>query len=183
MTARERLSRGPRRILAALAVLIAAWLAVMTPVLMFPRVDVPEHADAVLVLGPPAQWRVERALAMAGDGVTDTVVISRAADQAVRVCDDPPAGVTVICFTPDPFTTQGEARALAALADERGWDDVAVITMTPHVARTRLVMQRCMPDDTVQVYGEKHLSSGEWAYNYVYQTGAYLKAFLVTTGC
>jgi len=43
---------------------------------------------------------------------------------------------------PDPYTTRGEARAVAKLAREHGWRSIVVVTSTYHVPRARLIFRR-----------------------------------------
>ena len=49
----------------------------------------------------------------------------------------------VICFTPDPNSTRGEAEEVARLARRHGWRSVAVVTSDYHVFRSRLLFRRC----------------------------------------
>jgi uncharacterized SAM-binding protein YcdF (DUF218 family) len=76
-------------------------------------------------------------------GVSDTLVISDGLDpgwaEAASLCERERA----VCFTPDPYSTQGEARWIAQEAAERGWDSVVVVTSTYHVRRTRMIVERC----------------------------------------
>jgi uncharacterized SAM-binding protein YcdF (DUF218 family) len=55
------------------------------------------------------------------------------------------ARVRVLCFQPNPFSTQGEARAVARLARAHGWSRVVVVTSTFHVTRARMLFRRCYP--------------------------------------
>ena len=67
---------------------------------------------------------------MIDEGISDTLVISDGLDpgweEAGRLCKSGRA----ICFTPDPYSTQGEARWIAQEAKKRGWDSVVVVTST-----------------------------------------------------
>jgi uncharacterized SAM-binding protein YcdF (DUF218 family) len=76
-------------------------------------------------------------------GVAPKLVISDGLDpewpQANRLCRSGRA----ICFTPDPYSTQGEARWIGREAKERGWDSIAVVTSTYHVRRARMIVERC----------------------------------------
>ncbi|WP_096301550.1 hypothetical protein [Jatrophihabitans sp. GAS493] len=107
---RARFSRR-RKVLVALLALVAVWLAACTMLLVFPSVDSPTKADAVVVLGPPGAARLKEAMTLLDDGVATNLVISvnsvkqRAAN---ALCRNPPAGITVHCFHPDPPTTRGE---------------------------------------------------------------------------
>jgi uncharacterized SAM-binding protein YcdF (DUF218 family) len=48
---------------------------------------------------------------------------------------------------PDPYTTRGEARAVARLADEHGWRSVVVVTSRYHVPRARMIFNRAWNGD------------------------------------
>ena len=60
-------------------------------------------------MGQPGGLRLD----LARRGYAHTVVLSDSyighRDEMRRACGDPIPGVTVICFTPDPYTTRGEA--------------------------------------------------------------------------
>ena len=43
---------------------------------------------------------------------------------------------------PEPYTTRGEARAVARLAREHGWRSIVVVTSSYHVPRARLIFRR-----------------------------------------
>lgn len=51
-------------------------------------------------------------------------------------------GVEVIALRPDPPTTRGEARMVGALARERGWQSVVVVSSSYHLFRARLIFRR-----------------------------------------
>ncbi len=89
----------------------------------------------------------------------------------------------VICFTPAPYTTQGEARKLALLMKEHHWATATVITSTPHILRTRMRMSWCVGNQAQVVGRSNGLSWGDWIYQYGYQTLGFAKAFFVTPGC
>ncbi|RFA17961.1 hypothetical protein [Subtercola boreus] len=113
-------------------------------------------------------------------------MISVAADGEFSAANLPicttPQPFAVYCETPDPFTTQGEARDLSALAAEHGWTSATVITFTPHVVRSRMIMERCFTGDLRMVADDTHLTPAGWAYEMLYQTGAFAKV-LLDTGC
>lgn len=179
-----RLLRSARRI--ALAAVLVLGLAVVAglPVYVLPSVDaVPERADAVLVLGPPTRARTDLGRELVREGVADTLVISvwpsdLAADPDERdvvACDEP--GMRVECFTADPGTTQGEARALADEARAEDWASVVVVTQTPHITRARLLLERCWPGEVLMVSSGEPYTLGAWIYEYAYQTAGFAKAF------
>ncbi len=172
--------------LGAAAVLVAL---VGVPLYVLPARDEPRAVDAVYVIGPPTDPRMELAESMVDDGLTDTVVVSLGEwaeerdkwPEASAVCDEP-QDFTVYCSQPDPFTTRGEARWLRELVDAEGWESVAVITTTPHLTRTRVIMERCWDGDIAYVSSGEHLDPWYWAYHYAYQSAAFVKVWL-EDGC
>lgn len=188
----------------ALFVLAAVLLGVATVVYAMPGDQDARSADVVFVIGPPTNDRVELAESLVEAGVADAVMVSIRLPEAAAPADTgwPKPSVPswaalgswsedraaaacadgAICLQPEPFTTQGEAQALAAAMDENGWDTAIVVTMTPHVARTRLIFSRCI-EDGVQVIGvDDGLDFGGWVYQFAYQTGGFVKA-AVTPEC
>jgi uncharacterized SAM-binding protein YcdF (DUF218 family) len=105
--------------------------------------SVPSGADAVLVLSGGRGDRLPEGLRLVRAGVARTLVISdgRAEgwDEANRLCESGQA----LCFEPDPYSTQGEARWIAEEADRREWDAVVVVTSSYHVRRARVIFERC----------------------------------------
>jgi hypothetical protein len=49
----------------------------------------------------------------------------------------------VVCFTPSPETTRGEAEAIGRLARDRGWTRIVLVTSTYHMLRAKLLVDRC----------------------------------------
>ena len=79
-------------------------------------------------------------------GVAPTLVISDG-----RAQDYPQANVLcrggqsfqVICFSPDPYSTRGEAEGVARLARKHHWRSLVVVTSRYHVFRSRILFKRC----------------------------------------
>ncbi|WP_296664626.1 YdcF family protein [Demequina sp.] len=171
------------RIAAALAAAIAAVAIAGVPLYVLPARDEPRAVDAVYVIGPPYDPRIEFAEGMIEDGLAGALVVSiidepvqRAAlPEAADACDGAPRAYPVHCSQPDPFTTRGEARWLSDLATEHGWDSVAVITTTPHITRTRVIMERCWDGEISYLDSGEPLGLAAWAYQYAYQSAAFVK--------
>ena len=91
--------------------------------------------------------RLGKALELMARQVAPTLVISdgRAPGwyRANRLCDGG-ARFRVVCFEPRPYSTRGEARAVARMARRRGWRSVLVVTSRYHVTRARLLFDRCV---------------------------------------
>ena len=131
---------------AVVALVLVAWLAATAVLFVWPRESAPESADAVVVLSGGRKTRLAKGLELVRAGVAPTLVISdgraRGWRQGNRLC----AGgerFRVVCFRPDPYSTQGEAEAVAGLARARDWDSVVVVTSGYHVTRSRLLFRRC----------------------------------------
>ena len=164
-----------------LVTLVVAWLVAAVLVIGRPCDHHPTHADAIVGLGwPVAQDRIVTAQRLVDAGVSSNLVISLFAEEQPlthqRYCESPPAGIEVFCFRPDPGTTRGEARFVRTLAAARGWRHLVVVTSTYHVSRARMVFQRCY-SGRLEMVGTSHgMSLGKWAYEYLYETGAFVKA-------
>lgn len=148
-------------------------------------VSAADPADAVVALaGVPRS--VPAALALVERGAAPELVVSNAYGpgdaEMAQLCASRPTGYRVTCFVPDPSTTRGEARALAALSRDRGWDDVVVVTSTFHVSRARVIVRRCYPGRLRMQASAEGPGAVLWAYNVVYQTAAFVKA-AVLRGC
>ncbi|MFC8042813.1 YdcF family protein [Nocardia sp. NPDC057353] len=174
-----------------MAALVAGLLA-LVPVLVYPRTDAVRSADAIVVLGGAhPRVREQRGLTLARQGYAGQLVLSNShlgedlPDHDLtlnRLCDSH-FEFRLDCFAPEPDTTLGEARAVAALARDRGWRRVIVVTFTPHLARARHLLERCLPPgvELLMVDAGARLSAGEWIYHYPYQAAAYAKA--LTADC
>ena len=141
-----------RRALLVLAVLVGAWLVACAVLFVWPSEPAPPgHADAVVVLSGGRNSRLDPALKLIREGVAPVLAISGARQdprwqKARLLCDEGhTAAARVICFEPTPFSTRGEARSIARLARQHGWNKVIVVTSTFHVTRARLLVRRCYP--------------------------------------
>ena len=114
---------------------------------MWPPRHVPQHADAIVVLAGARGPRLARGLALVRRGVAPVLLISDgwglAWVEANRLCAGRPAPVPVLCVRPDPYSTRGEARTVARLAGSRGWQSIVVVTSRYHIARARILFDRC----------------------------------------
>jgi uncharacterized SAM-binding protein YcdF (DUF218 family) len=153
-----------------------------------PHVDPLAKADAIVVLGGEWDGRVDYALDLARQGIARNVVLSDSypyhRDEMKRACDDPLPDVAIFCFTPDPFTTRGEAMHASELARIHGWTHLIVVSWNFHMVRARYIFSQCF-NGTVTMrpvprdYDEYGPAS--WAWTYAYQYTALVKAAIV--GC
>ncbi|WP_298583175.1 YdcF family protein [uncultured Kocuria sp.] len=172
------------------------WLIAGWAVLQHPRADAPARSDALLVLGPPDRTRMAEALRLMDAGLAPVLVVANPGSRdlgdasgrvyyarAAQTCSgDGEQDYEVICFRPDPSTTQGEAMELRALSEQRGWDHVSVLTYRQHVARSRLLLGRCYTGELdVLSFDYPDVPRGLLR-EFVYQSGGFVKAWL-TPGC
>jgi uncharacterized SAM-binding protein YcdF (DUF218 family) len=151
------------------------------------RSDNPEHADAIVVLGSVHHnGRLNIGFDLTTAGVADNLLLSVGASDVEAMnryaCNRVIPHVQITCFTPDPATTRGEAELLHRLAAEHGWRKVIVVTSTYHVSRARYIFDRCLNGSVEMVAARRGIGVRTWAYEYVYQTLGYLKAF-TESGC
>jgi uncharacterized SAM-binding protein YcdF (DUF218 family) len=184
LTRRQRLSRWA---LAVVAVLLTIWLVGGYFVVVHPVTNRLQRVDAIVVLGAPdVDGREVYGLELAQELYAPVVAISVESARQHRLngpCNGAAVGVTVMCFIPSPRTTQGEARQIRAYAAEYGWKSIIVVTSSYHISRARLIVGRCFHGQIIMAATSVRHSFKTIAYQYVYQTAGYLKAFFVTTGC
>ncbi len=100
-------------------------------------------ADAVVVLAG-SRFRLPVGLRLVDRGVAPVLVISDGLDprspSANRLCREQ---ALVLCPKPEPYSTRGEARLVARLARERGWESIVVVTSRFHLLRARVLFERC----------------------------------------
>jgi uncharacterized SAM-binding protein YcdF (DUF218 family) len=135
-----------RRVWMPLAVIGTLLVAATARLFVWPSTDDPRRADAVVVLDGGSGERLDEARALMQRDVAPTLAISAGReldpDEADGLCSGPQQ-FEVVCFTPTPDSTRGEARALATLARQHGWNDVVLVTSTYHVTRARMLVERC----------------------------------------
>lgn len=176
------LPRRLRRSALAAGILAVAIALAGLPLYVFPPTAEPAPADLVYVIGPPVHTRTDLQARLLDEGLAPRGLISvpppdgaaPASASDIPACQDP----RIACLTPEPFTTAGEALLLKGYAADQGVERTIVITFTPHVARTRYIFDTCYPGDVTVVAVDPQLTPWEWAYQYAYQTGAFVKAVL-----
>lgn len=186
MNRSQQRPRTHRRPPSLRAILIASGIytllyAVLCAALYFtPVLEDPHRADAIVVLGVPKE-RLYVGTLLAEEGYADTIVIStpdpiKDAKRVPATCHTGLQEVRVECFTPSPFTTEGEALHVQQLAAERGWDDIIVVTYVSHINRARQYFARCVPGVSTTFVGVNRRYDAALLINrFVYETGAWLK--------
>lgn len=163
----------------------AAAIGGLVAVYCFPAPGDANGADLVYVIGPPTESRLDEAEAIIRSTGRDDLLISVSAGNTAKFsAAQMPAcsHAHVTCESPLPFTTKGEALMLNEYAKTHEVHKVVVLTVTPHVARTRYIFAKCSPDIDVQVIPvDEHLRFEDWVHQFAYQTGAFVKA--IATPC
>ena len=179
-----RFRRRWRIVLTLAAVLGTIWLVGGYFVVVHPVTNRLEPADAIVVLGPPdVDGRAQWALQLARDGYAPVVAISveSALQRAVKsACELHTSQLSVMCFQANPETTQGESRQIRSYADRYNWKRIIVITSSYHISRARMIVERCFHGRVMMTAPSVSHSVPQMAYQYVYQTFGYLKAFIDT---
>lgn len=148
----ERRTRRRGGGIGAILGLLLVLLLASFPLFVLPSVDEPEDVraapvDAVVVLGGGQGERIATAEALLDrlPPPAPALLLSVPYGQPLVRCGTVPTApdVTTRCFTPDPFTTSGEALVLAEAAAAEGWTRIVVVTSDFHVTRARILVTRC----------------------------------------
>jgi uncharacterized SAM-binding protein YcdF (DUF218 family) len=108
-----------------------------------------EGADVLVVLsGAPERWPTAVTAFEQGAAPRRVAPLPRESiPGAEALC----GSGSIECFIPNPVTTVGEARTASALANERGWRHLAVVTSDYHVSRARMVFTQCFSGDITMI--------------------------------
>jgi uncharacterized SAM-binding protein YcdF (DUF218 family) len=180
MLSPRRWSKRWRRTVVALLVIFAVFCAVTARLFIWPTTGMPARVDAIVVPGGQGD-RLEAALKLAGQDRARYLVLSQGEYVPPSLCGTHVGTATVICFQPNPDTTQGEAEATARLAKQYGWRSIVLVTTPDQTWRAELRFRRCYSGKIYAVTTPLPLRM--WPYMIVYQWGATIKAELVNRSC
>jgi hypothetical protein len=173
-----------RRIAAFCGAAFLAWVLAGSWLFAAPQTDAPQSADVLFVLGPPDD-RIAYAEQLMATGDTDVLAVSSPVDEdgqfTAPICQAA-RDYQVLCFHPDPFTTQGEARSLQSMSRDHGWKTVNVLAPRHHITRARVLLERCYQGELRMIEHDSPLSLQKWAYLFAYHSAAFVKVAL-TLGC
>jgi len=175
--------RRPGKALTLALVALITVLGVMSALLfVWPPQGMPRRVDAIFVLDGPGN-RYPLALRLAAGHRAPVLVISTSTPIAAgsSKCSAPVAGVKIICFNPDPQTTQGEAEFAGRLIRHYHWKTIALVTIAPQDLRARLRFWRCTSAKIYVVNAP--IGILDWPYQVAYQWGAMAKALLFQRSC
>jgi uncharacterized SAM-binding protein YcdF (DUF218 family) len=102
----------------------------------------PARVDAIVVPGGPGN-RIAIAITLAEQGRARYLVLSEGGYVPPQLCGAHVGTATVLCFMPNPDTTQGEAEATARLAKEYGFRSIVLVTRPDQTWRAELRLGRC----------------------------------------
>jgi len=192
-----RLQRGvPRSVDAAaagIASVLFVWLFAAANLFFYPQAASPDNAgraDAVVVLAGAASERFPVGRSLVRSGAAPDLVLSSTETPGNVVTDqycdymagdtvtEDPASAVVTCFFPEPMTTRGEARAVARLAADNGWDELIVVTSRYHLLRAETNLSQCTTAKVTMVASEPDLSAKQWLDRFVEETGGLAAAVL-----
>lgn len=153
-----------------LVVLLAVILGGIVSVRWFvmPAVDEPETSDAVIVFAGGRGERLPEAVHLVEVGLAPVLVIMNGTDPVWEAANELCAGgqaFAVVCPSPDPDNTRGEAQTAAALATDSGWDQLTLVTSDYHSHRANLLLGRCFDGEVARVaaHGEIGFLARTWS--------------------
>ncbi|HUY44857.1 MAG TPA: hypothetical protein VMV92_03915 [Streptosporangiaceae bacterium] len=179
----QRKRRIRRRTLAITAlVLVAAFSAGTARLFVCPATGMPARVDAIVMMDGPG-YRLHTARGLAWQDRAPVLVVSRGSTFYGHgsSCAPPIPQVKVICFDPNPATTQGEAEFAGRLAKQYHWHSIALVTITPQDSRARLRMERCFSGHVYVMTAP--MPFYYWPYEIAYEWGATVKALTVNRSC
>ena len=162
------------------AVLVVAAAIIEIRLYVVPASNGAGPADAVVVLGGQEyKARLQTADVMLKKFPGSVVVVSIPGGIACPA--QPPGASAILCFSPNPSTTQGEARTAAKLAAKYGWKSMEVVTTADQVWRAKLRFSRCWSGNLTMVRSDSSIYSRLRAVPY--ETAATIKAETLQRSC
>lgn len=178
-----RLFNGRRRRVAAavVVVLVLTFCGVSARLFMFAPTGMPARVDAIVVLGGSGD-RLDLGMQLAREDRAPYLVLSMGLPWLpTGICTQHVGAATVICFQPNPDTTQGEAEGASKIAEQHGWSSMVLVTTQDQVWRAHLRFERCYSG---KIYGvASSLAWYQWPYAIAYQWGGTIKAEILQRGC
>lgn len=162
-------------------VLFLAFCGVSARLFMFAATGMPARVDAIVVLGGSGD-RLDLGIKLAQEDRAPYLLLSTGLPwMPPGICTQHVAAAKVICFRPDPDTTQGEAEVASKIAKRHGWSSLVLVTTQDQVWRAHLRFERCYSG---KIYGvSSPLSWYQWPYAIAYQWAGTFKAEVLQRSC
>ena len=168
------------------AVVLVVLALVTARLFVWPSADAAKDADAVVVFAGGSGERLAAAERLMADGLAPNLVIPNGTNPewpaGNRACSDV-LPYEVHCPRPDPDTTRGEARMIAALAKDKGWTRVIVVTSSYQLSRAGLLLGRCFDGEVLSVPAQPQLSAFAWARRVGHEWLGWTHAMAIERGC
>lgn len=174
------------RLALVLAVALAVGAVVTARLFVWPAEDAPEPVDAVVMFVGGTGERLALAEQLMARGLAANLVIPNGTapewPEGNRACREDRA-YEVHCPAPEPDTTRGEARAIAALAEQHGWRRLLIVTSSYQLVRADLLLGRCFSGDTRRARATPQLSALAWAQRLGHEWLAWARAMTIERSC
>lgn len=170
---------------AVLAVLLLSWL--LTAYQLFYNVHtIPaKSADAVVMLGGASKERLTDAMLLRSELGAKYLAISytntpgnATADYFCDTHSHQTIAMDIVCFTPSPMDTRGEATAVGKLAAKYEWKTVTVVTSKYHIERAGRLMNQCVRAEVTMASTNPQFSTWQWLRRFAIETGGLLDVIL-----
>jgi hypothetical protein len=160
--------------------IVAAFVAVTLPLFVWPAQGMPARVDAIVMLNGAGK-RLATAEDLAWAHRAPMLVVSSNSHYPGSSCAARIPRVTVICFSPSPATTRGEAEYVGRLARRYHWRAVVLVTITPQITPGRIWLSRCM---NAKVYAVAAPLRGlGWPEAVIHEWGATIRAEIFQRNC
>ena len=176
----RRLPHTVRVVLSIALALISIFAVLTARLFVWPAQGMPTQVSAIVMLAGPGV-RLPVALQLADEHRAPVLVVSQGHDGYGSPCPPRSSGVQLICFDPDPPTTQGEAEYIGRLAKKYHWTAVVIVTSRPQATRAQLLVERCFAGSVYSATGP--LPMRNWPYQIAYGWGALAKALFADRTC
>jgi uncharacterized SAM-binding protein YcdF (DUF218 family) len=176
-------SLGPlrwRRTLLVAVIMVLAFGVVTVRLFVLPAQGMPSRVSAIVMLAGPGD-RLGAALELAREHRAPVLAVSLGQHGYAGPCPPAVPGVKLICFSPNPGNTRGEAEFVGQLAKKYRWHSLVLVTTRAQDTRARILMGRCFGGPVYAVTGSLPLSN--WPYQIAYEWGALLKALVLYRSC
>jgi uncharacterized SAM-binding protein YcdF (DUF218 family) len=167
--------------MASIFVLLVAFLTVSALLFVFPTMGAPARVDAIVVLGG-SDDRLGLGLQLARDDRAPYLVLSKGLPWLPPgICTQDVGPAKVICYQPNPDTTQGEAEGASRIAKQHGWTSLILVTTRDQVWRAHLRFQRCYAGNIYGIAVRVPLS--QWPYEIFHQWEGTIEAEVFQRSC